>query len=327
MATKEWVVIATDRSRRPEEFVAPPGPSSLLPERSIDCPFCPGNEEAELEIERDPCEGPWQLRVVRNRFPALTDDGQLVRIFDGVCRRISGVGAHEVLVESPRHNVSPALEQGSDLLRMLGAFQRRGRFHASDHRIEHIIYFKNHGLRGGSSLVHPHTQLIGLPVVPYHVRSRNEEARRHFDDTGDCVLCSMRRHEAEDRQRVVLESDFFTAFVPFAAFSPFHLWIIPRTHRASFLEAAAEEIRDLGFLMRELLGKIHYGLGDPDYNYVIRSAPVREAGGEFLHWYAVIVPRVSRQAGFELGTGMFINPALPEESASFLRRASADPPA
>lgn len=320
MATKEWVIIATERAKRPEQFVQPShGHVADLPAYAPDCPFCPGNEELDLERMRMPDTGDWLVRVVQNKYPALQAIGERVRQFDGLHRSISGVGHHEIIVESRLHNTSPALESIEDIERTLTAFQLRGILLRNDPRVEQIVLFKNHGLSAGASLLHPHAQLLTLPVVPYEIRTRIQEARRYFDDNGECVICDMRKEEEHEHHRVVLESEWFTAFIPFAAYSPFHLWIIPRRHRASFLDASADELRDLSCVLREILRKIYFGLNDPDYNYIIRCAPEHERRSEFLHWYVTLIPRVTRTAGFELGSGMFINTALPEESARFLR--------
>ncbi len=325
IATKEWVILATERAKRPEEFVQPPRPlTEDRPEWEESCPFCPGNEELDLEIMRIPECGTWQLRVVRNKYSALQLVGERKRTFEGVHRQITGVGYHEVLVESPLHNTCPALESAIEVSLMLEAFKIRGREIAQDTRIEQIIYFKNHGDHAGTSLVHPHTQLIGLPIVPYNIRARTEEARRYFDDTGHCVLCHMLSDELKDGQRVVAKSKYFVAFIPYAALSPFHIWVLPRRHESSFLNATAHELAELGNLMRQVLRKLYVGLRDPDYNYVIRSAPLRDLGTEYLHWYVTIIPRVTRSAGFELGSGMFINVALPETSATFLREVDEE---
>jgi UDPglucose--hexose-1-phosphate uridylyltransferase len=326
IATREWVIIATERARRPEEFVQEPKERAEdRPAFVATCPFCPGNEELDLERLRIPAQGDWLVRVVGNKYPALQEMGERVRRFDGLNCAISGVGYHEVVVESRRHNTSPATEEPAEVEGTLQAFQLRGRAMRADPRIEQIVYFKNHGATAGASLLHPHTQLLALPVVPYNVRARTEEARRYFDDQGVCVICRMREEEEHAQARVVLESPWFTAFVPYAAFSPFHLWIVPRRHAASFLDATPAEVHDLSVMLRELLRKIYFGLNDPDYNYVIRSAPEQECDSEYLHWYVAIVPRVTRPAGFELGSGMFINPALPEESARFLRTLAVPP--
>ena len=271
MATKQWVIISTERAKRPRDFAAQSRtPTSSRPEWNADCPFCPGNEEVELEVMRIPEDGPWQVRVVRNKFPALEQEGERQRTFDGVHRQTSGVGYHEVPVESQRHNTCPALETPEQVSLMLETFQRRGRVISRDPRIEQVIYFKNHGRRAGTSLAHPHTQLIGLPIVPYNIRVRTEEARRFFDDTGHCVYCEMWQDELEGGRRVVVESEHFLAFVLYAALSPFHMWIVPRRHEPSFLNATEEELTELGHVLRRVLRKLYVGLNDPDYNYVIR---------------------------------------------------------
>jgi UDPglucose--hexose-1-phosphate uridylyltransferase len=324
LVTKEWVIIATDRANRPEAFVqAEAELCENRPVRVDDCPFCPGNEEPpHREVLRIVTNGGWQLRIVKNKYPALTEMSEPFRSFDGVHRSLSGVGYHEIVIETPRHNACPALQTEEEIIQTLQAFQLRHWEISKDRRIEHIICFKNHGRRAGTSLVHPHGQLIGLPVVSHSVRTRIEEARRYFDDTGQCVLCQMWRDERQSELRLVAKSKYFVGFIPYAAFSPFHLWIVPRRHCPSFADAATREIVDLGRIMRTILRKLYYGLQDPDYNYVIRSPPVKEGGADYLHWYVTIIPRVTRTAGFEMGSGMFINTALPEESAAFLRRVN-----
>jgi UDPglucose--hexose-1-phosphate uridylyltransferase len=317
IATKEWVIIATERAKRPEGLVQPL--SEDRPTWEADCPFCPGNEELDLEVLRIPEHGPWQLRVVQNKYPALQLEGERTRRFEDVHRQVSGVGYHEVLVESPLHNTCPALESAEEVSLMLEAFKFRGKEIAQDLRIEQIIYFKNHGERAGTSLDHPHTQLVGLPIVPYHIRARSEEARRYFDDTGRCVFCHMLFHELQDGQRLIAETEHFIAFVLYAALSPFHMWILPRRHESSFLNTTTHELADLGQLLHLVLRKLYIGLRDPHYNYIIRSAPLHDFGPEYLHWYIAIVPRVTLRAGFELGSGIFINVTLPEADAHFLR--------
>jgi UDPglucose--hexose-1-phosphate uridylyltransferase len=323
IATREWVIISTERAKRPEEFVQEQTRTQAsLPSLVPHCPFCPGNEELDLERLRLPVDGDWLLRVVQNRYPALREAGAYLRSSDGVHLAISGVGYHEVIVESRLHNTCTALESVVDIERTLSAFKLRSNAIREDPRIEQIIYFKNHGLTAGTSLPHPHAQLLALPVVPHSIRSRVEEARRYFDDNGVCVICRMREQEERDQVRIVVESAHFSAFIPYAAFSPFHLWIVPRQHRSSFLDTSVEELQDLSRVLREVLRKIHFGLNEPDYNYIIRSAPEHEHRPAYLHWYVSVIPRVTRTAGFELGSGMFINTTAPEESAGFLREVA-----
>lgn len=321
LASKEWVIIANERSNRPDAFIESHTDvtTEMQPLHEDGCPFCPGNEELDLEVERNPTTGPWQTRVVYNKYPALSREGDLTRNFDGVHRRISGVGHHEIVVEHPSHNTTLALMTPPEIELVLETYYSRGWSIRKDSRIEQIIYFKNHRERAGASLKHPHSQIIGLPVVPANIRHRIEEARRYFDDNGECVFCTMMRDELEKQERLVAINDHFVAFVLYAAPSPFHIWIIPRQHSVSFLYSQPDEIADLARIIQDILRRLYVGLHDPAYNLIVRSAPVKEISNDYLHWYVTVIPRLSRTAGFEMGSGMFINPALPEDSAAFLR--------
>ncbi len=321
LATKEWVIIATERAKRPHDFVCEGRTlAGERPARHSDCPFCPGNEEEEAARERLrlPDHGPWQVRALLNRYPALALEGERVRQFNGVQRRLSGVGRHEVIVEAPEHNSCLALMAPARVELALQAFQLRGRAFAADDRVEHVIYFENHGAEAGTSIEHPHAQMLGLPLVPFDVRGRGDEAQRYFDDTGNCVHCDMWQAELAEGVRIITANDDFIAFIPYAAFSPFHTWIMPRRHHPSFLEVGPAELAKLAQILRDVLGRLYAGLRDPDYNFIIRSAPLRSER-PFLHWYLSVIPRVTESAGFEMGSGMFINTALPEDSAAFLR--------
>lgn len=321
MATKEWVIIANERAKRPDEYIDAQWRVHTTAQEPFDpkCPFCPGNEERDLEVEQNPPSGPWKTRVVYNKYPALSREGELTRTFDGVHRRISGVGHHEIVVEHPSHNTTLALMTSEEIRLVLETFYNRGWSIRKDSRIEQIVYFKNHGERAGASLKHPHSQIIGLPVVPTDIRHRIEEARRYFDDNGQCVFCTMMEDELRKEERLVAVNDHFVAFVLYAAPSPFHTWVLPRQHSVSFLYSQPDEIQALADILRIILKKMYIGLNDPAYNLIIRSAPVKEISNDYLHWYVTVIPRLSRTAGFEMGSGMFINPALPEESAAFLR--------
>jgi UDPglucose--hexose-1-phosphate uridylyltransferase len=321
LATREWVIIASERARRPNTYAEASDRilTAHRPHFDPECPFCVGNEEIDLEVTRVPRNGPWQARVVRNKYPALASEAPLIRHFDGVARTITGVGYHEVLVEHPAHNQTLGLMQPADVRLALQLLLQRGKQMAADPRIEQIVYFRNHGERAGASLQHPHSQIIGLPIVPGDIRHRLEEARRFFDDTGQCVYSKMLNDELERGERIVAVNAHFVAFVLYASSSPFHIWIMPRTHRASFLSVAEYELDDLATILADVLHKLYVKLNDPDYNLIIRSTPVKEPENGYFHWYIALVPRLSRAAGFELGSGVWINPTIPEACAAFLR--------
>jgi UDPglucose--hexose-1-phosphate uridylyltransferase len=321
LATREWVIIASERARRPNAYAEAPDHlhTHELPEYEPLCPFCAGNEELDLEVTRTPTQGLWATRVVRNKYPALSLDGSISRNFDGVERTITGVGYHEILVEHPFHNTTLALLTDEEIYAVLEMYLGRGQVIATDPRVEQIIFFKNHGERAGASLHHSHGQIIGLPIVPGRIRHRIEEARRFFDDSGQCVFCTMLNDELSRGERLVAVNDYFVAFILYAASSPFHIWILPREHRSSFTSTSPAALRQLAPLLRDILFRLYSHLNDPDFNLIVRSSPTRESENNYFHWYIAVVPRLSRSAGFELGSGIWINPSIPEACADFLR--------
>ncbi|MGD1147015.1 MAG: galactose-1-phosphate uridylyltransferase [Thermoanaerobaculaceae bacterium] len=321
--TGDWVIIATERARRPEEFTQK-AHKPELPPFAPECPFCPGNESKTPEEQfRVPApDGGWLVRAVPNRFAALTPDGDVERHTNGFRTCIDGVGLHEVIVESPVHNLTMARLSLPHLEQVLHVYRHRLRAFYKDRRIEHVILFKNCGEAAGTSLIHPHSQIVGMPVLPSQLRARLEGAMRHWGNAGECLYCRTFHEELRDGTRVIAENASFAAFVPYAALSPFHVWFFPKHHSAYFGDATDNQLADLAAVLREVLLRLYVGLKDPDYNFVIRSLSPQEGALKYFHWYISLIPRVTKSAGFELGTGMFINTSLPESSAEFLRRVA-----
>ena len=320
--TRDWVIIASERTKRPNEFARATVVNAPLPAHDPTCPFCPGNEEDDELFRLEGDHRNWRLRVVHNKYPALTLRGERKRTTEGIHRAMPGVGKHEVIIEHPEHNLTTAQLTTDEVADILRVYRQRYAVVRQDPRVEAIIIFKNHGVRAGTSLRHPHSQLAATPIVPNEIRRRAEEAIRFYDDIGECIFCHTLQQELAVGERIVIEREHIVAFVPYAALSPFHVWVFPRRHTSSFELITDAEIVDLASVLRELLAKLHYGLGDPDYNYVVRSIPTYDGQTSYFHWYLSLIPRVSRTAGFELGSGMFINPTKPEESARFLRRVA-----
>ncbi|MDD5686431.1 MAG: galactose-1-phosphate uridylyltransferase [Elusimicrobia bacterium] len=321
LVTKDWVIISTERAKRPEDFKKKEKLKVILPEYEQNCPFCPGNEEKmspdeTLHINRG---GKWQVRIIPNKFPALSKTGDRVRTVDGIKRKLTGVGLHEVVIETPLHNTTTALLKYEDVCDIIKSYKIRYNEMLADKRVEMIIIFKNHGEAAGTSLLHPHSQIVATPVVPAQVRERFNDAQKYFDENFECVFCKILAEELKDGSRIVLESKHFVAFIPYAALSPFHCWIYPKKHYSSFGDITEDEVFDLAFNLHTTLKKYYKGLDNPDFNYVIRSSPTDLNNLDFFHWYISIVPRLTKTAGFELGSGMFINSSFPENDAKFLR--------
>ena len=317
--TGRWVIISTDRARRPGDFVR----THVVAKSKDDCPFCAGHEEQtppEILSYRDNANQ-WHLRVVPNKFPALRVEGLLDRSGEGLYDRMTGVGAHEVIIESPEHKVSLAQLSEKRVEDLFWAFRDRILDLKRDERLRYILLFKNHGEPAGASLEHSHSQLIALPVVPIQVQEEIEGGRRYYGFKERCVFCDIVRQEAADGARVILETDEILVVAPYAARFPFETWILPRSHTSHFESAHISLIQSLGWAVRATIRKIERVLEFPSYNFLIHTAPIQEGPLAHYHWHLEIIPRLTRVAGFEWGAGFYINPTPPEESAQFLRDA------
>lgn len=320
--TKEWVIIATERAKRPHEFKKKAVPRSLIA-REESCPFCTGNEELTppevLRMDGSP-SSVWAVRVVPNRFSALKMDGEPLRREIGpLFREMEGVGYHEVIVEGPVHNRLIPMMTDGEVARIFEAYQKRYLALRDDPRIRYIIIFKNHGIGAGTSLEHPHSQLVATPVAPMQIRRKYEVAIAHYDDTGRCLYCDLVEEEQRAKSRVVTETERFVVFHPYASRLPFETWIAPKVHQPSFGQMTRDDLHELARVVRHCLGSLYTVLGDPDFNYIIHTAPVEGETHPYYLWHIQILPRTAMIAGFELGSGIAITTILPEESAAFMR--------
>jgi UDPglucose--hexose-1-phosphate uridylyltransferase len=322
--TKEWVVIATERAKRPDQMMVHREAKPAVT-FSPNCPFCPGHENlTPPEILRLPDGKGWKARVVPNKFAALSPEGKTDRTIRRSLRSMGGFGVHDVIVETTDHSLAMALMPDAHVADIIRIYKSRHDELSLDPRIAQVTIFKNHGADAGTSLEHPHSQMIATPVISHQVRERFHEALRHYDDFGCCIFCQMIEEELQDKDRVVLESEHFVAIELFASPSPFFTHIYPRRHMASFGDISSKEIVDLGRVLRTVLAKLYFGLENPDFNFTIRTAPTELAGVRYFHWYVSVIPRLTRTAGFELGSGMFINTVIPEHAAEFLRNVKVE---
>jgi UDPglucose--hexose-1-phosphate uridylyltransferase len=322
--TGRWVIISTDRQKRPNDFRLER--AGLIGEPF--CPFCAGHEDMTppevLAYRRngEPANGGgWDLRVVPNKFPALQVEGNLDREGEGMFDRMNGIGAHEVIIESPDHRKSLATMTEAEIERVLWAFRERILDLKNDSRFRFILIFKNHGAAAGATLEHSHSQLIALPIVPDFVREELDGARRHYDAKERCVFCDIIRQELSASRRVVQENVDIVALAPYAPRFPFETWLLPRQHGARFEDAPRHVYENLARMLKSVLQRMNRALEEPAYNLVLHSAPLSEPRVEYYHWHVEVLPKLTRTAGFETGTGFYINPTSPEESAEVLRNA------
>ena len=320
--TGRWVIISTDRQKRPSDF--------RLERATIigreHCPFCPGHESFtphEVLAYRQNGSAPnapgWDVRVVPNKFPALQVEGTLDRVGEGMFDRMNGIGAHEVIIETPDHDRTLAAMSESDIERVLWAYRERMLDLKRDFRLRYIVVFKNHGAAAGATLEHTHSQLIALPIVPDFAREELGGARRHFAVKERCVFCDIVRQDLADMKRVVLENAEAIAIAPYAPRFAFETWLLPKRHGARFEEAPRSEYESIARLLKSVLQRLDRALASPPFNLVVHSAPFSDAVDDVFHWHIEIMPKITRVAGFEWGTGFYINPTSPEEAAQVLR--------
>ena len=319
----DWVIIASERAKRPKDFKKSVKAGNAVPKFDKDCPFCVGNEAMSgEETFRLGDKKSWHVRCIYNKFPALSPKEAPLRHDGGLYNSAAGYGFHEVLVEHPRHDLAIPLMPDEDVENIIKTYKARYTTLEAQKGVEAITIFKNQGAQAGASLTHPHSQVIATPIVPPDIRHKMERAASYFDSTGKCIFCATLAEELSQKNRIVLETGNFVSFVPFASAMPFIVWIFPRRHTPSFGEISDMEIKDLSRHLKTVLGKLRTGLDNPNFNYTIRSVPVREKGTEYFHYFLNIVPRIANPAGFELGTGIFINASTPEECAEFLRQVA-----
>lgn len=324
--TREWVIIATERSRRPHDFRRSEANSTPKPEWLPSCPFCPSNESqtppeicAFREAGSQPDTPGWWVRTVPNKYPALSTEGELSRRGFGIYDVMNGVGAHEVIIETPRHDLHPATMPVDQWQEVIWMYRERALDLQRDPRFKYVLLFRNHGKTAGASLEHPHSQLVALPMVPMDVQLKLDGIARYYDYRERCIYCDMLYQESAFGKRVVLEDEHFLVFTPFASRFPFEICILPKRHAAHFANEPPEVLQAFAAILQEVLKRLYHLLDDPPYNYMIHTAPINLEREVLFHWHLVLVPRLSIPAGFEMGTGIYINITAPEEAAEHLR--------
>ncbi len=316
-----WVIIAKERGKRPFDFV-------IEPERTKGgfCPLCPGNEAttppevlAYGRDAHDPNGQGWRVRVVPNKFPALIIEGDLDKRGEGIYDKMNGIGAHEVIIETPNHYETMATMDLEQLALVFRAYRDRIVDLSGDPRFQYIIIFKNKGKAAGASLEHAHSQLIALPIIPHLIQEELKGCMKYYDYRDRCVFCDIIRQERSQNIRVVCENDEFITICPFAPRSPFEMWFLPKRHYSRFVSMNDEQIKMMAELFSTTMKKLDTAIKDVPFNFMLHTAPLRENGLEYFHWHIEIMPKVTTVAGFEWGTGFYINSTPPEEAARVLK--------
>lgn len=317
-----WVIVDTDHPNKPEDYEH----EQYIPKGGI-CPFCYGNEsmtppeiDSIRELHTQPNTSGWEVRVVANKFPALQIEGELNRRGLGIYDLSNGIGAHEVLIETPYHNKDIPDLLNEEIEKFIVMYCRRMSDLARDSRFKYIMLFRNYGAAAGASLEHPHTQLVALPMVPKNVMEALKGAKDYFEYRERCIFCDIITQEAQEKERIIIENKYFLSFFPFVSRFPFEIWIIPKNHNGHFSRMSQEEIPAFASILKDTITKIKKVFPNLSYNYIIHTSPVNgDSSVESYHWHLEFMPKLMRVAGFEWGSGFYLVPTPPELAAKYLR--------
>jgi len=329
---RRWVIIASERARRPSEFDV-----KVMQQPAEFCPLCPCNEDKtppEILAIREGFSAPnapgWLVRVVPNKYPALRIEGDLDKSADGLYDRMNGIGAHEIVIETPDHQQHMADQPQSQVAKVLRVWRDRIQDLMRDSRFVYSALFRNYGENAGATLSHPHSQIIAMPVIPRLIEIALSSSCDHYERHERCLLCDIIRQEKADGSRMVSDDGQFVVYTPYASRSPFELVLAPIRHQHDYRLISDAETEDLAKVIGDTLKRMREALGDPPFNLIMHMAPVSRPGSAWglkysvieqgFHWHIGIVPRLVKWAGFEWGTGFYINPTPPEMAADYLRR-------
>ncbi|MEW6008936.1 MAG: galactose-1-phosphate uridylyltransferase [Candidatus Omnitrophota bacterium] len=320
-----WVIVNTEDPKGPNEFEVAKHEFT----QEANCPFCAGNEKLtppEVDAIRTKGTQPdtpgWSVRVVPNKFPALTIEGDLNREGVGIYDMSNGIGAHEVIIENPEHRKTFTDLSAEQIKDVIDTSCRRAISLTGDKRFKYILLFKNYGVDAGASLEHGHAQLIALPMIPKNAHEELNGAHRYFEFHERCIYCDIIRQEKQEKSRIICENESFIAFCPFVSRFPFQVWIIAKTHSPYFCHMSEKEKISLSKILKDVLLRIKVVLNDPSYNFIFHTSPLEIRQAEGFHWYVELMPKLTRVAGFEWGSGFYIVPTDPETAAGYLKQAS-----
>jgi len=319
-----WVIIASERRARPSDYK----PEAHQIDDASKCPFCPGKESstppevlAYHPPGREPNKQGWWVRVIPNKYPALDPAGKIKRRGDGMYDQMDGVGVHEVIIETPKHVQHFSDMEPQKAQDIFWAYRDRMVALKKDTRLQYALIFKNYGREAGATLSHSHSQLIALPMVPINVRQEMDGALHYYNYKERCVFCDMIREEQRFAERIIGENENFIAIEPYASRFQFETWVLPKNHVGHFEKLTETELRQFTALMQDSMGKIKNVMGDPPFNWMVHTMPLDQPEATHYHWHIEIIPKINQVAGFEWGSGCYINPMPPELAAKLLNQA------
>jgi len=321
--TGNWVIISCKRGKRPLSFFL----EEKRNENEEKCPFCEGNEGTtppEVFSYRQEKTAPdtpgWWIRVVPNKFPALSSKGQLNRQKKGIYERMNGVGAHEVIIETPHHVKDLFSFEPKEIEKIIWIYRRRLIALMKDPRFEYVLIFKNKGQKAGASFSHSHSQVIATPLIPKDIKEKLQSSKKYFDSEKKCIFCEIISEEINLKKRVLWDDENLLSFCPFASRFPYEMCILPKAHCSDFRKIDESIVKSLAIMLKKCINALNKILPGISYNYIIQTSPFSKSNLKYYHWHIEIIPRFTRIAGFEWGTGIYINHVPPEDAAKHLKK-------
>ncbi len=322
MITNDWVIFAPNRAKRPVELKGHETDNIKIikerPDYKETCPFCRGNEDQNVEILRLGKDN-WSVRIVENKFSSVDRFVFPEKRKNSLRKEIEGFGIHDVIIDNQRHNTTIALMSEGEIQNLIRAYLMRYKQLQENELVNHIVIFKNQGIKAGGSLEHPHSQIYGLPVIPFETNVRLREAERYHDLNDNCLLCDIINDELQENKRIIYENEEFLTVMPYADLSPYHFWVVPKEHCPSFSLINENKIKAMADSMKTVFVKMFYLLRNPDFNFVIQSLAHYEREKNYFHWYLSVIPHVKQKGGLEYAGGLYVNPILPENAAEEMR--------
>lgn len=317
-----WIIIDSDNPHKPQDYDY----EQYIQKGGV-CPFCYGNEamtppeiDSIRALDTQANTPGWQVRTVPNKFPALQIEGNLDKRGIGIYDMSNGIGAHEVIIETPYHDKDISDLLSDEIEKILVMYCRRINDLEKDKRFKYTMLFRNYGPAAGASLEHPHTQIVALPMVPKNVMEELKGAEDYFEYRERCIFCDIIRQELDEKERIILENKYFIVFCPFVSRFPFEIWILPKQHNSHFARMPHDELVAFAAILKETISKIKKVFPRLSYNYIIHTSPINGDGGfESYHWHLEFMPKLMRVAGFEWGTGFYLVPTPPELAAQYVK--------
>lgn len=320
IVTGEWVVIAPERAKRPDDFISA---DTVRHQSRTKCPFCKDKEEYKNRIKKYDTASTW---LIPNKFPAFIGDPKncstrSYKVENDFYRARNSIGGHDVIVIKDHDTDIPRFSKKA-WYDLFYTFKKRYKYYDEVEKNAYTMGIYNHGSSAGASIEHPHAQIFSSNIIPNIISREITHTQKYFDNNGECIFCKIIEHEKKEKVRVLYEDDAYIAFTVYAARFPFEIWIYPKEHRSRFEDIPNSDIQKLTSCLVNIFHKLDTTLNDPPLNFFIHSIPNTIEETAYYHWHIEIAPRLAKYGGYEMGSGNIIDVVSPEKAAEYLKKTN-----